>query len=83
MGVVGWVLIVVGVIAIILGMVLGAKDAFSKQNEPGAEATLPTAFLEVLKKLLEATPSKMFFVGGILLVGIGAVLNGIDVFSGS
>ena len=80
MGVAGWILFAVGVVSIVLGLVLGAKDVFKKQSEPGAQAALPTAFLEVLKKLLDAPPAKFFTIVGLILVIVGLALNGVDVF---
>lgn len=80
MGIAGWVLFLLGVISIVLGLVAGAKDVFSKQNQEGAQAILPTAFLEVIKKLLEAPASKFFVIIGLILVVIGLGLNGVEVF---
>lgn len=82
MGIVGWILIVLGIASIILGLVNGAQDAFKKQSQPGAHAALPTAAIEVFKKLLEAPPAKFFTVVGLMLVVVGLALNGIEVFGG-
>src|SRR2546421_1025780 len=81
LGIVGWALIALGVIAIILGLIFGAREALRKQAEPGAQAALPTAFLEVLKELLGAPRDKFFFIGGLLLIILGLALNGVIVFS--
>lgn len=79
LGLVGWILLLVGVASIVLGLVAGAKDVFARSNEPGAQALLPTELLKVLLALLEAPPPKFFFVGGLILVLIGLGLLGVEV----
>lgn len=80
MGIAGWILFTLGVVSIVLGLVLGAKDVFQRQSQPGAQAALPTQFLEVLKKLLDAPPAKFFTGVGLILVLLGLALNGVEVF---
>lgn len=77
MGVVGWILIVVGIASLILGLVNGAKDVLKKSV--GTEA-IPAGFLAFLKDLLAAPPAKFFSVLGFLLVVVGLALNGKAVF---
>ena len=69
-----------GIVSIVIGLVQGAKDVFVKSNQGAAQASLPTEFLKVLGKLLDAGPAKFFSGFGLLLVLIGLVLNGVSVF---
>lgn len=80
MAIAGWILFVLGVAFLVVGLILGAKDIFKKQSQPGAHAALPTAFLEVIKKLLEAPMPKLFTVVGLILVVLGLSLNGVAIF---
>lgn len=80
-GILGWILIILGIISIVIGLVQGAKDVFAKTNQGAAQASLPTEFLKVLEKLLDAGPAKFFMGTGLLLVVIGLVLNGVSVFA--
>lgn len=81
MAILGWILIVIGVSMLVVGLVEGAKAAFKAESEPGTRAVLPSAFLEVLKELLAAPPAKFFTITGFILVVLGLVLNGVEVFS--
>ena len=83
MGFVGWVLIVLGVLAIIIGLVEGAKDIFEKSNQGAAMGSLPTEFLKVIGRLLDAGPAKFFTIFGLLLVVIGLGLNGVALMDDS
>lgn len=80
MGVAGWVLFILGVVAITIGLVQGARDVFGRQNEARANALLPTEFLKVLGKLLDAPPAKFFCGLGLILVVLGLGLVGVEVF---
>ncbi len=63
MGIVGWILTVIGIVCVLLGMIGGARDMFRRQNEPGAQAALPTEVVKVIGKIVEAPTFKMFFGG--------------------
>lgn len=80
MAVAGWILFALGVAFMVLGLIIGAREAFKKQNEPGAQAALPTGIIEVIEKLLEAPPAKFFTIIGFVLVVVGLSLNGVVVF---
>lgn len=80
-GIVGWILIVLGILTLFLGLIAGAKDLFERKNEAGAQSLLPTEFFKVLLKLLEAPAYKFFFVMGLILVLVGLGLTGAEVFS--
>lgn len=77
MGIVGWILIVVGIAFLLLGLINGAKDVAGKSTE----SLIPTGFFGFLKELLKAPPAKFFSVLGLLLVIVGLALNGAAVFS--
>jgi hypothetical protein len=78
MAIAGWALVIIGMAAVIVGIVGGAKEIFAQQNEGVAMGLLPTKLLEVLAKLLDAPRDKMLFVGGILLIFVGLALNGVQ-----
>jgi len=81
LGIVGWLLILVGMLSLLLGLVAGAQEVFKRQNEAGAEALLPTGFLQVLKELLAAPAYKFFSILGLLLIVVGLGLTGVEVFA--
>lgn len=58
MGIVGWILTVIGIVCVLLGMIGGARDMFRRQNEPGAQAALPTEVVKVIGKIVEARHSR-------------------------
>ncbi|MGH9224007.1 MAG: hypothetical protein ACRD2W_09565 [Acidimicrobiales bacterium] len=80
MGALGICLIVIGVACLILGLIAGAKEIFRRQNEGAAQGLLPTAFLDVIKALLEAPRDKFFTVLGLVLIVLGLGLTGVDLF---
>ncbi len=80
MAIAGWVCFALGAVSVALGLTFGAQNAFKKRNQPGAQAVLPEAFLEVLGKLLEAPPAKFFTIVGLILIVLGLSLNGVKVF---
>lgn len=81
--IVGYVLIGIGVIATLLGLAIGAKDAFTKMNDGSAQFALPEKLLDVIVKLLEAPPAKFFCILGLILIVLGMVLTGVEVFGSS
>lgn len=81
MGFIGLILIILGIICVLLGIVGGTRLMFRKQNDGSLYGALPTAVFDVIKALVEAPTYKMFFGGGLLLIVLGAVLNGLSLSS--
>ncbi|MCT7369609.1 hypothetical protein [Mycolicibacterium llatzerense] len=78
---IGYILIGAGVLCVLVGAVLGVKDAFTKQNKGAAQTGLPEKFLDVVLALLKAPPALFFGGLGLLLIVLGMVMTGMDVFA--
>mgnify|MGYP000950893990 CR=1 FL=1 len=84
MVVLGWVLIVIGIIAIGAGVVGGILSMFGKlRTSPAAAgglASLPTDFIEVLIKFLDALKSAPAWLA-LIIIGIALVAWGGSIIS--
>lgn len=78
--VLGWVLVVLGVVALLIGILGGAKKLLVEGNR--AEGLTPSAFKLLLEIIKQGGFGALLAVGLILLV-IGLGLLGVEVFSGA
>jgi hypothetical protein len=79
--VIGYIVIGVGILCVLVSVVLGVKDAFTKINQGASQTGLPERFFDVVIALLKAPPALFFGALGLLLIAFGMVMTGVDVFS--
>jgi hypothetical protein len=73
--VLGVLIVVVGLIAIVDGLVLGSAKVIKRETDgPRLQSGLTESSVKLLVELVKAPRDKAYFLGGILLVAIGVSL---------